>query len=53
MMWVTPDAGGAEPDDQDVEVLEALAGDLDRVQERRQRDDRRAVLVVVEDGDVE
>ena len=34
-------------------VLEPLADDAQRVAQRRQRDDRRAVLVVVEDRDVE
>ncbi len=34
-------------------VLRALADDPQRVQQRRQQHDRRAVLVVVEDGDVE
>jgi hypothetical protein len=47
------DAGGAEADDEHVQVLDALAGDLDRVEQRGEDDDRRAVLVVVEDGDVE
>ena len=37
----------------DLEVLEPLADDLERVEQRRQHDDRGAVLVVVEDGDVE
>ena len=62
MMWRTPaasrifadrDAGGAEPDDQHAQVLEAAAGELDRVEQRGEHDDRGAVLVVVEDGDVE
>ena len=47
------DPGGAEPDDQHVQLLQAPAGQLDRVQQRRHHDHRGAVLVVVEDGDVE
>ena len=35
------------------DVVDLLADDLERVQERRRRDDRRAVLVVVEDRDLE
>jgi hypothetical protein len=47
------DARGAEADDEHVQVLQALAGQLDRVEQRGEDDDRRAVLVVVEDRDVE
>ena len=47
------DPGRAEADDQHVEVLDPLAGDLDRVEQRGEHDDRGAVLVVVEDRDVE
>ena len=62
MMSVTParrkifadgDPGRAEADDQDLEVLELLAGELGGVDQRGERDDRGAVLVVVEDRDVE
>ena len=37
----------------DANVLEPLADDVERVEQTGQDDDRRAVLVVVEDGDVE
>ena len=47
------DAGRAGADDHDRDVLGALADDPQRVQERGQHDDGGAVLVVVEDGDVE
>ena len=47
------DAGRADAGDDDPEVLDPLADDLERVDERSQDDDRRAVLVVVEDRDVE
>ena len=47
------DAGGAEADDEDAQVLDPLAGELQRVEDRGEHDDRGAVLVVVEDGDVE
>ena len=43
-------AGAAEDHD---DVLELLADDFHGVEEGRARDDRRAVLVVVEDGDLE
>ena len=43
----------AEADDQHVEVLDLLAGELDRVEQGGEHDDRGAVLVVVEDRDVE
>src|SRR5215210_4481370 len=46
-------AGGADAVDHHAQVLERLTRDLEGVYERRQHDDRRAVLVVVEDGDVE
>ena len=41
------------PGDDDLHVLEGFADDLERVHERRQHDDRGAVLVVVEHGNVE
>ena len=44
---------GARAVDDDLRVLEPLADELERVDERRDADDRRAVLVVVEHGDVE
>ncbi len=47
------DAGGAGADDDDLDVLEALALDLQRVQEPGAGDDRRAVLVVVKDRNLE
>ena len=47
------DAGGAEADHRDLQVLEPLAVDLERVEERGHHDHRGAVLVVVEDGDVQ
>jgi hypothetical protein len=40
-------------DDHDAHVLGALADDPQRVEERGEHDDRRAVLVVVEDRDLE
>ena len=43
----------AQPDHQDREVLHALVDDLQRVEQGGQHDHRGAVLVVVEDGDVE
>ena len=43
----------ARAGDDDVHVFELLAGDLDGVDQRRAGDDRRAVLVVVKDRDVE
>ena len=46
-------AGGAGAGDDDPQVVHLLADDLQRVLQRGQRDDRGAVLVVVEDGDVE
>ena len=45
--------GGAEANHQHPQLLDRLAGDLQRVEERRHRHHRGAVLVVVEDGDVE
>ena len=47
------DAGRADAGDDDADVLGPLADDLERVDEGGERDDRGAVLVVVEDGDVE
>ena len=47
------DPGGAEADDQHVQILQAPAGQLDGVQQRGHHDHGGAVLVVVEDGDVE
>ena len=46
------DARRARARDHDLHVLDLALGQLERVQERRRRDDRGAVLVVVEDGDV-
>ena len=46
-------AGGAGADDGDRHVGEALADDPRRVQRRGEHDDGRAVLVVVEDRDVD
>ena len=47
------DARGARAVEHDLHVVERAAGELQRVEQRRARDDRRAVLIVVEDGDVE
>ena len=47
------DAGGADAGRHDRDVLDPLADDAERVEERGEHDDRGAVLVVVEDGDVE
>ena len=46
-------AGGADPGDDDPDVLQLLADDPQRVGQRGEHDDRGAVLVVVEDRDVE
>jgi hypothetical protein len=46
-------AGRAEADDHHVQVLHALAHELERVEQRGEHHDRRAVLVVVEDRDLE
>ena len=46
-------AGGADAGDDDPHVLELLADHPQRVGQRGEHDDRGAVLVVVEDGDVE
>ena len=45
--------GGAGADDHDLDLAGALAHHAQRVDQRGEDDDRRAVLVVVEDGDVE
>ena len=45
------DGGRAGADEDDLDVVDLLADDLERIQQRRARDDRRAVLVVVEHGD--
>ena len=47
------DARGADPGQHDLDVLGLLPDDLERVHEGGVDDDRRAVLVVVEDRDVE
>ena len=47
------DGRGAGAGEDDLDVLDLLADDLERVQERGGRDDRRAVLVVVEDRDLQ
>ena len=47
------DAGRAGAVDDELEVLEVAAGQLERIEETRGGDDGGAVLVVVEDGDVE
>ena len=47
------DAGRSEAEHDDAQGLDRLADDLQRVEERRHDHDRGAVLVVVEDGDVE
>ena len=47
------DARRAEADHRDLQVLEPLAGDLQRVEERRHHHHGGAVLVVVEDRDVQ
>ncbi len=47
------DAGGAGAVDDELDVLQLAAGELGGVDEAGRGDDRRAVLVVVEDGDVE
>ena len=46
-------AGRARSGDHDADVLDPLADDHERVEERGQDDDRGPVLVVVEDGDLE
>ena len=47
------DAGRADAGRHDRDLLDALADDAERVEQRREHDDRGAVLVVVEDRDVE
>ena len=47
------DTGGTDAGDDDVEIFHLLVDDLERVDERRQRDHRGAVLIVVEDRDVD
>ena len=47
------DAGGAGADDHDLDLAGVLAHHAQRVDQRGEDDDRRAVLVVVEDRDVE
>ena len=49
--WAQADPGGAGTDDGDGHLVEALADHAGRVAQRGEHDDRRAVLVVVEDGD--
>ena len=46
-------AGGTRAGEDDADVLDALADHAQRVQQRGEDDDRRPVLVVVEDGNVE
>ena len=46
-------ARGADADEHDLHVLGSLPDHAERVQERRQHDDRGAVLIVVEDRNVE
>jgi hypothetical protein len=45
--------GRTEAADDDPDLLDPLPGQRQRVQQRREHDDRRTVLVVVEDGDIE
>ena len=53
-IFVDRDAGGAEADaPARAGPRSALAGELEGVEQRGEHDDRGAVLVVVEDGDVE
>ena len=47
------DSGGSRPVHDDADVGHLLIHELQRVDERRERDDRRTMLVVVENGDVE
>ena len=47
------DSGGASARDHDLGVLDAAAGDVQGIQERGSGDDGGAVLIVVEDGDVQ
>ena len=46
------DPGDAGAGDDDLDVLELLADDLQRVDETAEGEDRRAVMLVGEDGDV-
>src|SRR6185295_19408371 len=46
------DPGGADPGNDDLDVLDVLAHDAQGVEQSGERDDRRPVLVVVEDRDV-
>src|SRR5204863_8733366 len=47
------DGGGARAGEHDLDLAEVLLDDLERIEERGARDDRRPMLVVMEDGDVE
>ncbi len=47
------DGTGARAVDDDFDILHFLAGDLKRVEQRRAGDDGGAVLIVMEDGDVQ
>ena len=46
------DGRGAGAGEDDLHLVDLLADDLERVEQRGAGDDRRAVLVVVEDGDL-
>ena len=50
---VTATPAAPTPVDHDLHVLDPLVDDAQRVEQRGEHDDGRAVLVVVEDGDVE
>ena len=47
------DSGRAGAGEHDLDLVEAFLDQLQRVEERRARNDRRAVLVVVENGDAQ
>ena len=47
------DTGGTDAGRHDRDVLDPLVDDPERIEQRREHHDRRAVLIVVEDGDVE
>ena len=52
-MLAACDRGGAGAGEHDADLVDFLAGDLERVEQRRAGDDRGAVLIVVEDRNLQ
>src|SRR3954471_19341429 len=52
-LFLACDTGGTQPQHEHSQALDRLVDDLQGVEERSHHDHRGAVLVVVEDGDVE